>query len=134
MESNACGRTVSHFSPSPLIIPTEIARKTNCLADDVNTLSVDENDVCKKQVGTIATASIPTNGRYTVYLQCPDNIPMCYFSYSNTAGNNMKAFILKSTTFTNEGVIAQEINTYGEFKFRKSSIFLMFVSMDEKIS
>ena len=134
MESNACGRTVSHFSPSPLIIPTEIARKTNCLADDANTLSVNENTVCKAQVGTIATASIPTNGRYTVYLQCPDSIPMCYFSYSNTAGNNMKAFFLKSTTLTNEGVIAQEINSYGEFKFRKSTIYLMFVSMDEKIS
>ncbi len=59
---------------------------------------------------------------------------MCYFSYSNTAGNNMKTFILKSTTLTNEGVIAQEINNYGDFKFRKSTIYLMFVNMDEKIS
>ena len=106
MESSACGRAVSHFSPSPLIIPTEETRITNCIGDDVGTDTVNEYEVCQKQVGTSATTSIPTNGRYTVYLQCPDTIPMCYFSYSNTAGNNMKAFILKSSTLTNEGVIA----------------------------
>ena len=44
----------------------------------------------------------------------------------------MKAFKLVSSTLTNEGVISQEMNTYGEFKFRKSTIYLMFVSMDEK--
>ena len=134
MESSACGRTVSHFSPSALTIATEVTRKTNCIGDDTGTPAINEFTVCKEQVGTIATTSIPTNGRYTVYLECPDSIPMCYFSYSNTAGNNMKAFMLKSSTLTNEGVIAQEINTYGEFKFRKSTIYLMFVNMDEKIS
>ena len=134
MESSACGRTVTHFSPSALIIATEVTRKANCIGDDVETPTVNEFEVCKAQVGTIGTTSIPTNGRYTVYLTCPDTIPMCYFSYSNTAGNNMKAFLLKSSTLTNEGDIAQEINTYGEFKFRKSTIYLMFVSTDEKIA
>ena len=134
MESSACGAVLVHFAAGTLTIPTEVARTTNCLADDAGTVAVNENTVCKAQVGTIVTVNIPTNGRYSVYLQCPIDIPMCYFSYSNTAGNNMKAFKLKSTTLTNEGDIAQEINTYGDFKFRKSTIYLMFVNMDEKIS
>ena len=132
METSACGKTVVHFSPSPMIIKTEAARKAECPVDDTNTPAVNEKAVCEALIGLTINYNIPTDGRYTIYLQCPDAVPMCYFTYSNTAGNNMKAFKLQSSTLTNEGVIAQEINTYGEFKFRKSTIYLMFVSMDEK--
>ena len=100
--------------------------------DDAATTTVNENTACKALVGTTITYSIPTDGRYTIYLQCPDAIPMCTLKYSNIAGSNMKAFKLLSSTLTNEGVISQEINTYGDFKFRKSTIYLIFVSMDEK--
>lgn len=49
---------------------------------------------------------------------------------SNTAASNMKAYMLTSSTLTNEDVIKQEINTYGSFEFRKTTIYLMFVNLD----
>ena len=43
----------------------------------------------------------------------------------------MRAYILFNRTVINaESAIKQEINTYGEFAFRKSSITLMFMSLD----
>jgi hypothetical protein len=112
------------FSASPLIILNEVDRKAACSG------SVEEIAACTAASGTTITYDIGTDGRYTIFLNCPDAIPMCYFKYSNTAGNNMKAFELTGSALTNENVIKQEINTYGEFKFRKSTKYLMFVSLD----
>ena len=56
-------------------------------------------------MGTKVTQAIPTDGRYTVYLQCPDSVPECFFYYSNTAGNNIKAYMLSGSTLTSENII-----------------------------
>ena len=130
METNACSRTVINFSASPMIVKSETDRKADCIVDDANTPLVNENTVCKAQAGTTVTYSIPTDGRYTVFLNCPTTVPICYFTYSNTAGNNMKVYMLKSSTLSSEAVITQEINSYGSFQFRKATIYLLFVSLD----
>ena len=66
-----------------------------------------------------------------VTFTCPVSIGLCYLLLSNTAAENMRAYILQNNTVTDtESVIKQEINTYGEFAFRKGSITLMFLSLD----
>ncbi len=42
----------------------------------------------------------------------------------------MRAYMLTSSVLTNEDVIKQEINPFGDFKIRKSTIYLMFVNLD----
>lgn len=61
---------------------------------------------------------------------CPDTIDLCTVQFSNTALNNMRAYIMNNNSFHSEADIRQEINTISRMSFRRSDLTLMFVSLD----
>ena len=121
--TNNCGSDVCTES---ITIPDETTRKANYLTVPGNT----DTDPAYLLYGTVKTITLTPNNRCSVTFVCPDALELCTLTMENTAGNNMRAYILSSTTITNEGVIKQEINTFGTMSIRRTSVTLMFVSLD----
>ena len=57
---------------------------------------------------------------------------MCNIQISHTGGENILLFQLYNNSLTGatESIIRQEINSFGTINFRKSQMYLMFVSLD----
>ena len=62
---------------------------------------------------------------------CPDTIERCSIQLTNTAGNNMRAYIVSSTTSLSESLITNQMNADTEIWFRRGPINIVLVSLDQ---
>jgi len=68
-----------------------------------------------------------------LYLNCTQETPLCTITLKPPADHTLiKAYELYNNSIagSNEKIIKQEINPFGQFNFRRGSIYLMFVNID----
>lgn len=127
--SNGCGSDVCTeiIKIEPETTRLDKYRADHGGADPDPTVDADKPYV----LGNPYDKDIPANNRCSLTFDCTDEkIGICRLNLTNEAGENMRAYVLYNNTITNEGVIKQEINTFGEIAFRRSSLTLMFVNLD----